>query len=166
MHISAKVERRLKDLEKSGKEGYGLARRTHIILDSLAAGEIRHPVNAVGSQTKYGEKRIKKCRKYDLGCGYRLITLQRGLKIFIPFLGTHDECERWLEKNSRLKEIAAGKGKVFRIPDDSQPQQSPANTDSADIEEDSDDEPTLKLSDRQLRRVFCGLVEAGRKRAS
>ena len=51
---------------------------------------------------------LKNCRKYDLDRGYRLITLQRGSTIYVPFLGPHDECQRWLENNSRLNGIVTG----------------------------------------------------------
>jgi hypothetical protein len=37
-------------------------------------------------------------------------------KFFIPFLGTHDECQRWLENNSRLKELVEGNGMAIRAP--------------------------------------------------
>lgn len=49
--------------------------------------------------TKYGEYRIRKCVKYDLGCGYRMITIWRNHDIFVSYVGTHDECDRWLENN-------------------------------------------------------------------
>lgn len=110
------------------------------------------------------EKRIRKCWKYDLGWGYRLITLQRGGNIFIPFLGTHDECQRWLENNSRLKEFVSGNGTLFRTCHKSQPPANPTNADPTDIEENAENEVLLKLSDKDLRCIFCGLVEAARKR--
>ncbi|HIJ54981.1 MAG TPA: hypothetical protein HPQ03_02530 [Deltaproteobacteria bacterium] len=164
VHIGARVSRRIESLKHSGKAGIVLAQKATRIIESLASGAIRHHMDAIGSYTRYGEKRIKNCRKYDLGCGYRLITLQRGLKAFIPFLGTHDECQRWLENNSRLKEVATGNGTLFRVSDKTQPPASPANADSADLEEDADNEVLLKLIDKDLRCVFCGLVETARKR--
>jgi len=124
LYVSAKVKSRIETLKKTGKAGAALAQKTTRIIESLTSGAVRHHMDALGSYTKYGEKRIKNCRKYDLGCGYRLITLQRGGKVFIPFLGTHDECQRWLENNSRLKEVAAGKGKLLKI---SREPQTPAS---------------------------------------
>jgi len=121
-------------------------------------------MDTVESHTKYGEKRIKNCRKYDLGCGYRLITLQRGETVFIPFLGSHDECQRWLEKNSRLKAFHAGKGSTIHIEDRDS---SPANLrDVESIEENmdmDDDSFPQNLTDKDLRTVFRGLVEGARK---
>jgi hypothetical protein len=88
--ISKKVEDHIEALKKNGKAGTTLANKAKGIIDRLASGTAQHHMDAIGSFTKYGENRIKNCRKYDLGCGHRLITLQRGDTIYIPFLGTHD----------------------------------------------------------------------------
>ena len=117
-------------------------------------------MDTVESHTKYGEKRIKNCRKYDLGCGYRLITLQRGETVFIPFLGSHDECQRWLEKNSRLKAFHAGKGSTIHIEDE---KPSPANHKDTENMDEDDDGFIENLTDKDLRLVFKGLVEGARK---
>jgi hypothetical protein len=161
--ISAKVAYRIESLKKSGKAGNVLAQKATRIIENLISGDMRHFMNAVGSYTKYGEKRIKNCRKYDMGCGYRLITVQRGLKIFIPFMGTHDECQRWLENNSRLKEVVVGSRTLFRFCHKSQPPENLTNPDSADLGKGSEDEVLLELSDKDLRHVFSGLVEGAKK---
>lgn len=158
VHISSKVENRIESLRKYGKAGNSLAQKVTRIIESLTSGVIRNPIDAISRYTNYGENRIKNCRKYDLGCGYRLITLQRGKKIFIPFFGTHDECQRWLENNSRLKEVPDANGTLFQIPDQ-QPTESPTNADSAGFEENAEDDVMLKLSNKDLRRIFSGLTE-------
>lgn len=166
VHISTRVDSRIENLKQVGKSGKVLAHKATRIIESLASGDLRHHMDAVGSYTKYGEKRIKNCRKYDLGCGYRLITLQRGQCVFVPFLGTHDECQRWLENNSRLKQFDAGKGTLVRISRDLQPPSHPTDPDPSVLEEDPVDELLMTLSDTDLRRLFCGLVEAAGKRTS
>jgi hypothetical protein len=164
LHISAKVESRIEDLNKSGKAGKSLAQKAIRIIESLTSGTLRHHMAAIGSYTKYGEKRIKNCRKYDLGCGYRLITLQQGTMVFIPFFGTHDECQRWLENNSRLKRVVTGNGTLVRIFRRKQSPTSLAIGDSADLAEDAENEFPAEISDKDLRCVFSGLVEGTRKR--
>ena len=86
LFVSSKFESRIEALNKSGKTGTALAQRAMLIIEKLASGDFQHHTDAVGSYTKYGEKRIQHCRKYDLGCGYRLITLQRGSTLVIPLL--------------------------------------------------------------------------------
>jgi len=163
VHISSKVERRIEDLKHDGKAGRALAQKVTLIIESLATGAVCRHKDTVERYTRYGEKRIRNCHKYDLGCGHRLVTLQRGAKIFVLFLGTHDECQRWLKNHSRLKEVIAGNGEVFEILPESPIPANPADTDATNSREDAEEE--LQLSDQELRRIFCGLVEAARKRS-
>ena len=162
LFVSSKVESRIETLKKAGKSGKTLAQKVTGIIDSLASRDVRSHMDAVESYTKYGEKRIKNCRKYDLGCGYRLITLQRGKTVFIPFLGSHDECQRWLETNSRLKAFHAGKGKTIHVEDSTSPITF-RKGDNLDMDEDGDGF-LQNMTDKDLRTVFKGLVEGGRKR--
>jgi hypothetical protein len=158
IYVSKKVETCIEALQKNGKAGLSLANKAKCIIESLTSGTAQHHIDAIGSFTKYGEKRIKNCRKYDLGCGYRLITLQRGDTVFIPFLGTHDHCQRWLEHNSRLKDFNAGAGKAIRIV-----KKKPAKKISRMCEETdnmANGHNFFKhLTDKDLRRVFSGLVQ-------
>ena len=162
LFVSSKVESRIAALEKAGKSGKTLAQKATGVIDRLASGDVWNPVDTVESYTKYGEKRIKNCRKYDLGCGYRLITLQRGETVFIPFLGSHDECQRWLENNSRLKAVHAGKGNTIPIEDCKSFSAHPIDLENMDVNEEADDF-MQDLTDRDLRTVFNGLVEGAGK---
>jgi len=162
LFISSKVESRIAALEKAGKSGRSLALKVASIIDSLASGDVRHHMDAIESYTKYGENRIKNCRKYNLGCGYRLITLQRGKTLFILFLGGHDECQRWLENNSRLKAFHAGKGKTIHIEDKNPSHANPIDAEKMDGDEDVDGFEQ-SMTEKDLRIVFRGLVEGAGK---
>lgn len=160
LFISTKVERRIASLEKAGKPGKLLAQKATDIIDSLASGGVRSHMDVAERYTNHGEKRIKNCRKYNLGRGYRLITLQRGKTVFIPFLGSHDETQRWLENNSRLKAFNAGKGKTVHTICSEDRRSSPANLKIVDsIDMDIDGDFPQNLTDKVLRSVFKGLVE-------
>ena len=52
--------------------------------------------------TKHGETRIKSCIKFDLGDAFRLVTVQSNRIVWLLFCGSHDECDKWLNKNSGL----------------------------------------------------------------
>jgi hypothetical protein len=158
LFVSSKVEDRIAALEKAGKSGKNLAQKATSIIESLASGTARHHMDAIGSYTKYGEKRIRNCRKYDLGCGFRLITLQRGNTVFIPFLGTHDKCQRWLESNSRLKDFNAGAGRTIRVVEKTPVKMISRMKESVD--DIADDHDVFKhFSDKDLRLVFSGLAQ-------
>ena len=163
VHVSAKVERQIEALQNDGKAGRAVARRAAAIIENLTANAAGSYLDGIGSYTRSGEKRIRCCRKYDLSCGYRLVTLQRGVKLFVLFLGTHDACQRWLHNHSRLKEVIAGNGEVFQVGSESPLPRNPGEADAADSS--VQDEEELQLSDQEMRRVFCGLVAAARKRA-
>ena len=158
LYVSARVESRIAALHRAGKAGAVLAKKTTHIIESLTSGAVRNHMEVPGSFTKYGEKRIKNCRKYDLGCGYRLITLQRGETVFIPFLGTHDACQLWLEKNSRLKDYDAGAGRTIRVAEKNPAAMISGTTGGTDILVD-DPDVFNNLPDKVLRRVFSGLVQ-------
>lgn len=165
VYISARVQSRIESLKKSGKTGNALARKATRIIKKLLLGSDLYQLDSIGNFTKYGEKRIRNCHKYDMGGGFRLITIQRGSKLFIQFLGTHDECQRWLQKNSQLKEVPTGNGTFIRIPQKDHFVTHPENEDSEDILQNDEDEITSELSDRDLRRIFCGLIKVSRKQS-
>lgn len=162
LFVSSKVESRIATLEKTGKSGKNLAQKATCIIARLASGDFRNPMDTVATYTKYGEKRTKNCRKYDLGCGYRLITMKRGETVFIPFLGSHDECQRWLENNSGFKTFRVGKGSTVHIEDRTS---SPANlVDVENMDVGADVDCLLEnLTDKDLRTLFNGLVKGAGK---
>ena len=52
--------------------------------------------------THQGETRIPHCVKYDMNGFSRLITIQDSGLCILCYLGNHDECDRWLERNKGL----------------------------------------------------------------
>ena len=53
--------------------------------------------------TKHGESRIKHCIKYDISNdAHRLVTVQTNKYIYLLFVGTHDQTEKWLGRNRGL----------------------------------------------------------------
>lgn len=65
--------------------------------------------------TNHGEGRINNCRKFDLTGFARLVTTyNRNVCIFL-FAGTHDDVDRWLQKNRGLDFIGRSEGKTIRL---------------------------------------------------
>jgi len=163
LYVSKKVEDSIEVLKKTGKAGKCLAKKATDVIDGLASGAAKHPPDINVTFTKYGEKRIKQCRKYDLGCGYRLITVQRGETVFIPFLGTHDSCHRWLETNSQLKDFTTGAGRKISIPEDNQGEVHQQESDCDD--QIADDDVFRTPTEKELRFVFSGLIQGIKHRS-
>jgi superfamily I DNA/RNA helicase len=53
--------------------------------------------------TNYGESRIEHCVKYDLTGYTRLITIQDNGICAFCFVGKHEDCDNWLERNRGLR---------------------------------------------------------------
>lgn len=63
---------------------------------SFGAGELNN-------LTRHGENRIDHCVKYDISNdAHRLVTVQSDNYIYLLFVGSHDECDRWLDRNRGL----------------------------------------------------------------
>jgi superfamily I DNA/RNA helicase len=60
--------------------------------------------------TNHGESRIKSCIKYDLGAGFRLVTVNTEKMIWLLFVGNHDAADKWLDNNSGWTPIRAKNG--------------------------------------------------------
>lgn len=160
--IGQKVLERLLLLRRTGGAGILLADKADGIIAKLESGMICQIVSKIGTRTLYGEKRIRKCVKYDLGYGYRLVTVRRGDCLFITYLGTHDECDRWLAEHSRSKDFRTGKEAVYRTITETIGNESGGCNQPTEGPDYLDDR-LKNLRDGDLQRIFCGLVEA-RKR--
>ena len=100
IHCSRFLDRQLTALRKTGQQGDIAASQAERILVRLKTegpnvGEI------LAKRTKKGENRVKNCIKYNLGSGYRLITVRVEDRLFVPFLGDHDAADRWLERQAQ-----------------------------------------------------------------
>jgi hypothetical protein len=161
--LSPKVIERMATLRKAGTTGVLLAGKTEAVISRLKTGEAWQPDRNLAPRTTHGEKRIRKCVKYDLGWGFRLITLLRDEILFVCFLGPHDECDRWLADNSRIKEIDFGRNAVCQVVSPKAKEKT-AHLENLGAELDDLDKRLQELSDQALRRIFCGLVAARRPR--
>lgn len=52
--------------------------------------------------TRHGESRIKNCRKYRLNESCRLVTVVNDDRCWLLYAGSHNDCEKWLNKNKGL----------------------------------------------------------------
>ena len=117
IHFSQRFIKQLQALGKSDRKGILAAGQTELIIAhfrnyGVETGEIR------SKRTRHGESRLKNCRKYDLGGGYRLITLQEGGQILFACVGSHDDTDHWLERNRGTTigtELQLGPGETIRF---------------------------------------------------
>ncbi len=157
--LSPKVMDQIESLRKAGTMGVLLAGKAEAIIYRLKSGEAWQADRKVAPRTVHGEKRIRKCIKYDLGWGFRLITLLRNDVLYICCLGPHDQCDRWLADNSRIKDVDFGRGSLYQVTPKKLKEFGFHPENSSEVSDDLD-KRLQELPDRSLRRIFCGLVEA------
>jgi len=155
IHVDPKLDKCLTAMRKGSRRACLAADRVDAIVADLKRGGT--PPGDLCTFTRNGEGRIKGCRKFDLGAGYRLVTLKQGSELYLLYAGTHDECSRWVENNrSHLPlEMIAGRSQTIRWY--GRKSASPS-TPSPAPEMEPEEDWIAPLSDHDLRLVFCGLV--------
>lgn len=155
IHLDPKIEKRLELLRRSGKKAAIAAAKVEKIITRLKTGGV-FPDQA-GSVTKHGELRIKGIMKYDLGSGYRLITFRHDRGLFLLYVGTHDECNRWIENNRELTvDQIRERCAVLPVVDNGKEIQE---LEAVEVSEEDYFDPLTAISENDLRRIFCGLAD-------
>jgi hypothetical protein len=155
--MDTRIHKRLELLRRSGKKAALAAGKAEEIIARLQSGEDL-PTQA-GTVTRHGELRIKGATKYDLGSGYRLVAFLQDGRFFLLFVGSHDDCHRWIENNRELS-IDQIEQRCTALP----VQTVGLNADMTDetvqfMIDDEEYNPLDQVSEQDLRRIFCGLVE-------
>ena len=159
IHVDPKLEKCLTVLERGGRRACLAADRVRSIIAELRQGEI--PTHEICSFTKNGEARIKGCRKYDLGAGYRLVTLKRGIDLYLLYAGTHDECGRWVENNREQLAIEMIGQRSTTIKRPAANRASKADCKDLSNQEREEEEDWIPpLDDQDLRIIFKGLIQS------
>ncbi|WP_319407681.1 hypothetical protein [uncultured Desulfosarcina sp.] len=155
IHIDPKLEKCLATLRKGSRRACLAVDRVETIIEEVKRGKL--PPEETCTFTRNGEGRIKGCRKYDLNAGYRLITLKQGEDLYLLFVGTHDDCTRWIENNREhlpVEMIAERCMTIERTESRKVPSEKPSRLPGREPDEDW----IPPLSDRDLRMIFSGLV--------
>jgi hypothetical protein len=157
IYMDTKLHKRLELLRRSGKKAALAADKVEEIIARLKSGEDL-PAQA-GTVTKHGELRIKGVMKYNLGSGYRLVTFMQDNRIFLLFVGSHDDCHRWIENNRELS-IGQIEQRCAVLPVQVDVMDAGFNDETSEMFMNTeDDNPLNRVSEQDLRRIFCGLVE-------
>lgn len=157
IYLDSKFKKSLNELrEKGGSSSLAAKKVDDLIKRLLLRG--RDYSHAVGKLTKNGEFRIKHCKKYDLGNGYRLICFEEGNQLVLLYVGTHDECSRWLERNKGLKYRIDDCNGDFLVTKEIPAVHLPKGKVKDPVGE-YEENIMSKIDDKTLRKIFCGLCE-------
>jgi superfamily I DNA/RNA helicase len=94
VHRENKFNEVLRSLRNTGGERFNAYKKICEIRQSLELGE-----RNVCQTTDHGESRLKNCVKYDLGNGYRLVTVDFKEVVILCYAGKHDDVDHWLDHN-------------------------------------------------------------------
>ncbi len=157
IHIDPRLDNHIEDLRRAGKKGRIAAEHAEQVISAMQHGgpaAARHL-----PQTHKGELRLDGCIKYDLGGGYRMLTVKQGKERFILFAGSHDDCDRWIENNRELAfDLIRERCRHHRVmvnPESESDPTIPQNIDTPEGLNPTDLCP--ELDQKVLRLVFAGL---------
>jgi len=157
IHRETRFNKCLEILKRGDKISSMAAERAQELIKKLFEEDLAF-MEETYSRTKHGELRIDKCRKYDLGSGYRLICVEQGEDLVITYVGAHDDCDRWIENNRRfepeLSELSQGTYLTKKTEESGCPAEH-----GHDEETDYDDILMKQIDDNLLREIFCGLCQ-------
>lgn len=100
-------------LHKRGGPYQRAADTVMMIIGRINSGET-NPFHGVG-KTAHGETRIRKCVKYDLARFCRLITVVDRECCYLLFVGSHDDCDNWLEQNRGFIPVVDDDGELCHV---------------------------------------------------
>jgi hypothetical protein len=116
--------------------------------------------------TRKGEYRIRNCRKVDLGCGYRIVCIQKDQRIVLLYIGTHDDCFRWIERHRTaeydLDDVLEDAWVTVPAGRPAGPQPQGPKGSEEHIADEYEEALMSRIDDSVLRRVFAGIIEARR----
>ena len=156
-YLDPKLDKCLASLRRSGKKASLAAERADKIISYLRVGIF--PPGQVATVTKHGELRIKGCMKYDLGGGYRLVTLKDSRQIYLLYIGSHDECHRWIENNRDLPlYLIEERSEAVAIRPECSWQDKGSSKKTSENLGPETDELEEFYEDSELRQIFSGLT--------
>jgi len=148
------VEKRLEQLKKKENAPSIAAYRAQAIIQGLIKGiQFTRP----GHFSKSKDARIRNLCKYNLGSGYRLICIKKKYNIYVLFVGSHDQCDTWLDKHHKRKPHK--KEVSMNIFDVDNSEISPSETSNTVAENEYDHLIVPEISQQDLRKVFRGLIK-------
>ena len=161
VHRTATFDRKLEVLRANGGFASVAAEKADELI-RLITNEKGDNLRKKFSFTGHGEHRIKRCQKYDLGRGYRLIFIRKGCHIVLLYIGSHDDCSRWLQRNRGIAYELDGASHSAEALNPSSVEGSSVLGDVV-IEncgtDEYEDQLRRRIDEKILRRIFSGFTK-------
>ena len=154
IHQTRAFRKQFQSMYRGGKKERTIIERAEEIIRGLQTNLLDE--KAARKRTHHGELRLRGCRKYNLSCGFRLISLKRDDRLIFTYIGSHDDCQKWIENNRDFQDeiesqpmpLLEGRG------EGESPDQSLQNF---RVDDEYEEQLMDQLDDHVLREVFSGL---------
>lgn len=157
VHSNSKFEKMLNALRTSEKMAVSASKKADEIIDNILQYGMDTPLTEMGKLTRHGEVRIKNCIKFDIGKGYRMVCVKDDDRLYLLFVGGHDACSAWVENNRNYVPDPDRNNIITRHVANND-QDSPHPMDTLPMEPDYEDLLMEKITERDLKIVFSGLL--------
>jgi hypothetical protein len=160
IYVPDRFHKKLHKMTQAGGKAQDAADQAWNIIHLVAAEE--QITQWLSSKlTHYGEARLPKGGKFDLGGGYRLVFIKKEGRFIFIYLGAHDECDTWI-MNNRGIEPEPDQLEVIHSPAHQEEPEEAEELREQAIDQD-DDRPLHEFIDQQtLREIFPGLCQRTR----
>ncbi len=160
IHRTSRFDKLLEALRNADKKGMLAACKAEAIVEKLVFMTFHSP-ELVAKRTKRGELRVRNCQKFDLGSGYRLICVKEDSHLFLLYIGSHDDCDRWLENNRGIQlELESDQDTISFMEKEACLLTMPPMEDDIEAESDEYEKRLMaKLDDKILRQIFRGICK-------
>ncbi|MBU0663038.1 MAG: hypothetical protein KJ990_00695 [Proteobacteria bacterium] len=157
IHQTRKFSKRMAYMARAGKNERIVADRAKQILTDLQANPLHEEAEC--KRTRHGELRLNDCRKYDLSCGFRLIALKRDNRLIFTYIGSHDDCQRWIENNRDYQDVIESMLVPLTNTKDQQKNDLEAKREQPDNYDEYEEQLMAEIDERLLHTIFAGFCK-------
>lgn len=157
IHQTRALRKQFQAMARGGKKERAIIERAETLIRRLQTDPLDE--KAACRRTYNGEMRLRDCRKYNLSCGFRLISLKRDNRLIFTYIGSHDDCQKWIENNRYFQDDIESQP-IPLIPSSSRAacHQGEETEDVLQEKNDTYEEELMNhLDEHVLREIFSGL---------
>jgi mRNA-degrading endonuclease YafQ of YafQ-DinJ toxin-antitoxin module len=156
IHQTRAFRKQFQSMYRGGKKERTIIERAEAIIRRLQTDPLDE--KAACKRTHNGEMRLRDCRKYNLSCGFRLISLKRDQRLIFTCIGSHDDCQKWIENNRDFQdEIESQPMPLLHFYSDEGEEAGKTMPESFIVDDEYEEELMNRLDDHVLREIFSGL---------
>ncbi|MCI5146758.1 MAG: hypothetical protein D3923_14840 [Candidatus Electrothrix sp. AR3] len=154
IHQTSAFRKQFQTMQRTGKKERTIAERAERIIQRLQTDFLDEKASC--KRTHNGEMRLRDCRKYNLSCGFRLVGLKRKNRLIFTCIGSHDDCQKWIENNRNFQDGIESQP-IPQIQCGGQVEHCAGETKEELIVDDEYEEQLMdRVDDHVLREIFSG----------